>query len=358
VVELTSERVTFDEGDMLEEFHARGWTDGLPVVAPTPERVEAMLEHAGLVPETVIGTMEDRDRELTAEKAAINAVMAGCLPIHFPVVVAGLSAMMDDAFNAHTVMTSTGGAALCLVVSGPVVDEIGIQARHNVLGPGNRANASIGRTLRLVARNVFGARTGEMDASSFGNPGKYTMCIGENQPYGDWDRLRDEFGYGPDESCVMIMGTEGPHQIANLTQGDPEALCRMYAASMNTPSTLCVGRRAQVIVLLGPEHGGALAEAGWSRQRVRETIAHHARIAPEQLEAAGIKYDTDSGIPMVPDDDGLLPRVASPDDIFLVTAGGEGAGWSAYIPAWAPPNNSAATHRRVMPPGQGLAVIG
>src|SRR3954447_17225121 len=154
-----------DALETQEEFFARGWTDGLPVVAPTPERVRAMLDVALTEdPDTLIGYLPARGRGVTLEKAAINAVMAGCRPEFFPVVVAVLEAMFDEAFNLHTVLTSTGGAALCAIVSGPLAAEIGMNARHNALGQGNRANATIGRALRLVAMNVLDSRPGESDA--------------------------------------------------------------------------------------------------------------------------------------------------------------------------------------------------
>src|SRR3954447_9647845 len=150
-----------DALDAQEEFFARGWTDGLPVVAPTPERVRALLDVVlADDPDTLIGYLSARGRGVTLEKAAINAVMAGCRPEYFPVVVAALEAMFDAAFNLHTVLTSTGGAALGAVVSGPIAQELGMNARHNVLGPGNRANATIGRALRLVAMNALGSNPG------------------------------------------------------------------------------------------------------------------------------------------------------------------------------------------------------
>ncbi len=191
-----AERVVMEELDVQEAFFERGWTDGLPIVAPTPDRVQAMLD---LVladdPDTLIGFLPARGRGVTLEKAAINAVMAGCRPEYFPVVVAALEAMFDEAFNLHTVLTSTGGAALCAIVSGPIAREIGMNARHNALGQGNRANATIGRALRLVAMNVLGSKPGESDASSFGHPGKFTLCFAEDPPPAPWEPLRVELGY-------------------------------------------------------------------------------------------------------------------------------------------------------------------
>lgn len=346
--------VDLDDADVLEEFHRRGWTDGLPVVMPTPERVGALLDHAGLDTSETLGTIEARGRSLSAQLAAANAVMAGCAPEHFPLAVAALCAMLDPAFNAHTVMTSTGGAAFCLLVSGPVTTRLGMATRHNALGSGNRANAAVGRTLRLVARNVFGARTGEMDASSIGHPGKFTLCLAEDEPPAPWEPLRTELGYGTADSTVTILGTEGPRQVANVLNPSPEGILTTMAAAMRCPSTYPVGKGGQAVAVLGPEHAAALTEAGWTRARVREFLADASRITPAEIEAAGVLLEVGTQHDMTPGPDGRLPTVRSPEDLFLVTAGGHGAGWSAYIPAWAPTLHSVAVTRRVPAPGKGL----
>ena len=346
--------VDLDDAEVLEEFHRRGWTDGLPVVAPTPERVEAMLDHAGLAADTALGTIEARGRSLSAQQAAANAVMAGCRPEHFPLVVAALCAMLDPAFNAHTVMTSTGGAAFCLLVSGPVTRELNMATRHNALGPGNRANAAVGRTLRLVARNVFGARTGEMDASSIGHPGKFTLCLAEDEPPAPWEPLRVELGYGLEDSTVTILGTEGPRQVANHLNPSPEGILTTMAAAMRCPATYAVGKGAQAVVVLGPEHATALTEAGWTRDGVREFLATASRVTPDEITSAGVFLEEGTQHDMTPGADGKLPVVRGPEDLFLVTAGGHGAGWSAYIPVWAPTLHSLAVTRRVPAPGDGL----
>ncbi|MDE0652933.1 MAG: hypothetical protein OXI26_04735 [bacterium] len=346
--------VDLDDAELLEEFHRRGWTDGLPVVPPTPERVEALLGHAGLAADDVLGGIEARGRSLSAQQAAANATMAGCAPEHFPLAVAALCAMLDPAFNAHTVMTSTGGAAFCLLVSGPVTAELQMATRHNALGPGNRANAAVGRTLRLVARNVFGARTGEMDASSIGHPGKFTLCLAEDEPPAPWEPLRMELGYGIEDSTVTILGTEGPRQVANHLNPSPEGVLTTMAAAMRCPATYPVGKGHQAVVVLGPEHTAALIEAGWTRRRVREFLADASRVTPAEIEAAGVFLEVGTQHDMTPGPDGRLPTVRSADDVFLVTAGGYGAGWSAYIPVWAPTLHSVAVTRRVPAPGDGL----
>ena len=344
----------FDDADVFEDFHRLGWTDGLPVVAPTPERVHALLDHAGLAAGETLGTIEARGRSLSAGLAAANAVMAGCGPEHFPLAVAALCAMLDPAFNAHTVMTSTGGAAFCLLVSGPVTAELDMATRHNALGPGSRANAAVGRTLRLVARNVFGARTGEMDASSIGHPGKFTLCLAEDEPPAPWEPLRVELGYGVEDSTVTILGTEGPRQVGNHLNPSREGILTTMAVAMRCPATYPVGKGHQAVVVLGPEHTAALIEAGWTRAQVREYLAEASRVTPAEIEAAGVLLEVGTQHDMTPGPDGKLPTVRSAEDVFLVTAGGHGAGWSAYIPVWAPTLHSLAGTRRVPTPGEGL----
>lgn len=345
-----AQTLTIEEGDVQEEYYERGWTDGLPVMAPTPERVEAMLAAAGVGADDVVGTVAERSRSVTAEKAAINAVMAGCRPEYFPVVLAALGAMLDPAFGAHTVVTSTGGAALCVVVSGPLVPELGFNSTRNALGPGNRANATVGRAVRLVAMNVLGARSDTLDGSSLGHPGKYTMLVAEEPPPPAWDPLRVELGFGHDDTTVTVFASEGPHQVANHLNGDAEGVLKTFVSAMTNPATFGVGKKHQVLLVLGHEHRQILVEAGWSRREVREYLAEHSRVTPEHLAAGGVLMEYTLQNDMTPDADGRIATVASPDDVFLVTAGSAGAGWSAYIPTWAPTLHSRATTRRVGEP--------
>jgi hypothetical protein len=349
-----AQELTIEEADIHEEFYARGWTDGFPVVPPTLGRVQAMLDYAGVAATDFVGTVAERSREVSAEKAAINAVMAGCKAEYFPVVLAALGAVLDPAFNAHTVVTSTGGAALCVVISGPLVQDLGFNSGRNALGPGNRANSTVGRAVRLVAMNVLGARSDGMDGSSIGHPGKYSLVVAEEPPPEGWDPLRVELGYDVGDTTVTLFGSEGPHQVANHLNGEPEGILRTFAAAMRGPATFAVGKGHQVVVVLGHEHRTALAEAGWSRQRVREFLAEHSRVSPDELLNAGVLLEMTAQHQMVPEADGKLATVPSPDDIFLVTSGGAGAGWSAYIPVWAPKIHSEAITRVVRPPGSGL----
>ena len=342
-----AEAIEVDEGEAYETFVARGWTDGLPIVAPTPAKVDAMLRATGSSADDVVGTVKARSRSVTAEKVAINAVMAGCTPAFFPVVMAAVAAALDPSFNINTVVTSTGGAAICVVVSGPLAAEIGMNSRHNALGSGNRANATIGRAVRLVAVNVLGARTGAMDGSSLGHPGKYTLCLAEDPPPPPWSPLGVDLGFAVGDTTVTVLPTEAPHQIANHLNGDPAGVVATIAAAMRNPAQFAVGKGGQGLVVLGPEHASAIIDGGWTRPMVQQALWERSRIRPAELEAAGVVIERGAQHDMTPSPDGMLPTMASPDDIFVVTAGGAGGGWSAYLPSWAPVIHSRAATRRV-----------
>jgi hypothetical protein len=251
-------------------------------------------------------------------------------------------ALTDPAYNANAALTSTGGTAICAVVSGPYAVQVGMNSGRNCLGQGNRANATIGRALRLVAMNIIGAKVGVMDGSSIGNPGKYALCFAESEPIAPWEPLRVELGYRLDETTVTLLATEGPRQIANILSGQPDWVLRTMASSIRASHTYIAGKGGQCICLLGPEHAAAVRDAGWTRRQAREYIAAQTRISVADLEAGGVPVEATGAHAMVPEADGLYATFRDPADILLVCAGGGGAGWSACIPAWAPTNNSRA----------------
>jgi hypothetical protein len=255
-------------------------------------------------------------------------------------------------------LTSTGGPATCLIVSGPMAGAIGMNARHNALGSGNRANATIGRAVRLVAMNVLGARIGKLDASSLGNPGKYTLCFAEDDPKAPWEPLRVQLGYHEEDTVVVALATESPRQVANHLNGDAEGVLRTFVSAMRVPANFPVGKGGQCVVVLGPEHAGALMEGGWSQLDVRRFLARESRISVREMEAAGQILEKGSAFETTPDAAGMLPAVESFEDVLLVTAGGEGAGWSAYIPSFSPAKVSRATSRRVKLRGEALPDCG
>lgn len=343
-----SRLIELDAAELYETFVDHGWTDGLPIVAPTPERVATMLQTLAVAPEHILGQVAERQREVTAEKCAINAVMAGCRPEYFPIVVTAVQAALDPAFNINTVTSSTGGPAICVIVSGPKAQQVGMNGRHNALGPGNRANATIGRAVRLLFMNLLDARPGEMDGSSLGNPGKYSLCFCEDPPPPPWQPLRCDLGYEFAQTTVTVLPAEAPHQIANHLNGDADAVVRTIAAAMSNPAQFAVGKGGQCVVVLGPEHAAAIVSGGLSRRDVQEALWHHSRVTPQQLEAAGVVIEQGAQHDMTTAADGTLPAMATPDDIYVVTAGGAGGGWSALLPSWAPILHSHAVTRRVI----------
>src|SRR3989449_11687578 len=228
---LRSKRYDLTDAFAVNEFyHAKGWTDGLPIVPPTEERVSEWLDAARLVPGDIIGVERVRRRPMTAEKVAINAVLAGCLPAYMPVVVAVLGAMCDAQYNLHGTSASTGGAAPFIVVNGPVRTLIGMNATHNVLGNGNRANATIGRAIRLVLINVLGVIPGEKDRSPLGHPGKISVCIAEGEEDSPWTPLAQEREIPEGQSAVTVMAAGGPRQIMNEWAADPGQIPEMCGA--------------------------------------------------------------------------------------------------------------------------------
>lgn len=349
-----TEVLTLDESDVQETFFERGWTDGLPIVPPTLDRVAAMLDAGGVAPDDVIGVVPQRGITVTAELLGINAVMAGCKPEYFPIVLAAGRAFLDPAFNAHAAITSTGGAALLVIVSGPMAAQIGMASRHNALAAGNRANATIGRSVRLLARNALGAKTGGMDGSSLGHPGKYSFCFAEDPPPQPWEPLRVELGFAEEDTTVTVLPTEGPRQVANHLNEDPEGVLRTFATAIASPAQYSTGKGTQGTVVLGPEHAAALIAGGWPKRQVREWLVEHSRVTPQQLLDAGVLLMHG----MEPGADGKLPTIAGVDDLFVVTAGGAGAGWSAWIPSWAPKIHAQGVTRRVVPVGEALPECG
>ena len=208
--------MTFDdEAALFDSFLERGWTDGLPVVPPTEDRVRAALDAGGRLPSDILGTEPVRGRVITAEKVAVNAVMAGCLPEYFPVVTATLEAMCEPQFNLHAVTVSTMGAAILTVVNGPAAREVGLGSGVSVFGPGNRANATIGRAIRLVVMNVTGAKPGELDKATMGHPGKYTWCMAECEETSPWEPLHVERGFREDESTVTVFPGLSPIPVTS-----------------------------------------------------------------------------------------------------------------------------------------------
>ena len=313
-----------------EFYHAKGWTDGLPIVPPTEERVSECLDAAGFAPGDIIGIEQVRQRPIIAEKAAINAVLAGCLPAYMPVVVAVLDAMCDAQYNLHGTSASTGGAAPFIVVNGPVRTLIGMNATHNVLGNGNRANATIGRAIRLVLINVLGVIPGEMDRSTLGHPGKFTFCIAEDEEDSPWAPLAQEREIPEGQSAVTVMAAGAPRQIMNEWTADPEQILETFAAEMRHNMLTYSVWAGNYVLVIPKQLRDLLVAAGWQKRDIREYIFRSARVVRSDWAKVGKANIVDrSGGPMQE-----FTALKEPSDLLIVAAGGPAGGFGAVIPPW------------------------
>ncbi|BAN02138.1 hypothetical protein [Ilumatobacter coccineus] len=330
-----------DEADALEVLHASGCTDGLPVVIPTRERVERLVLASGLDGDTLLGEMGPGGGAATIEKVAINAVMAGCLPDHVPVVVAAIRALLQPEFDLGEMQSTTHSTAPLTIVNGPVVNHCDIVGGFGALGPGHRANASIGRAIRLCMMNIGDARPGVSDMALLGHPGKFGLCLAEDERSSPWEPWSHTLGYGPDDSTVTILGAEAPHSVVFTNDADdpdsPNRLLRALAAVIaNTGSNNANFGAGAVAVALNPEHADVLAGAGMSRADVRCELQRLA------VNTRGHLRSLNTGFIRPGDDDDPIHAVRRSDDIVLFVAGGSGL-YSAVFPSWA-----AGAHRNAV----------
>ena len=255
---LTSQRFQVnDAASAIELCFDKGWTDGLPVIPPTPDRVAAMLAAAGLEPGHQVTYITHRAVPVTAEKVAINAVMAGCKPEYMPVVIAAVEGIGAPLWSYHGPGTSTGGAGVLVIVNGPIARELDINAGDNLFGPGWRANATIGRAVRLVMRNVCGSRPGTLDRGTLGHPGKLSYVIAENEAESPWTPLHVERGFRPEQSTVTVLAAMGPHQFYNQLSNTAEGVLTTVCDDMLISGTV-MGQPQYVLVLAG-EHMRTIA---------------------------------------------------------------------------------------------------
>ncbi len=330
---LSSRRV--EVGDLEDEMEAcfeRGWTDGLPVVPPTEERVLRMLEGTRRKPDDLVGIVPPNNNTCNVEKVAINAVMAGCRPEYLPVVLAAVEAVLMEEFGMHGLLATTFFAGPMVVVNGPVARQIGMNARINALGQGNRANATIGRALQLVIRNVGGGIPGGVDRAMLGNPGKYTFCFAEREDDSPWESLAVERGFASDTSTVSLFAASGVTPIMDQASRDPDALCRSFAACLRANGHPKHANTSPPVLVVSPEHTQRFKHAGWSKTRFRETLNNYLEIPVEELvTGAG---DIPEGISM----DRVVDRKTMPKfragTLHIVRAGGDAGLFSAIIGSW------------------------
>src|SRR5262245_34833306 len=267
-----------DAYEANELFQKNGWTDGLPIVPPTEALVRAFLDAAGLQPADVVGVEPVRRRRITAEKVAIAAVMAGCRPEYLSVVTALVRAVCEPAYGLHGCTASTGGSAPFVVVNGPIRRELGMNATHNALANGSRANATIGRALRLLIINVLGGVPGQLDRSTLGHPGKFTFCIAEDEEDSPWPSLAAERGVPAGASAVTVLAAESPHQVMNEWTRDPKELLETYAAAIRANMLTYSIWPGNYGLVMAKQQRDVLVAAGWSKRDVREYLFESARV--------------------------------------------------------------------------------
>lgn len=323
--------------DLVEWYFAKGFSDGFPVVPPTPAKVAAMLAALGGEPELLECRVPPRWGGLTREVLAINLVLAGCLPDYAPVVRAAMLALCDTAFNLNGVQATTHMAAPLLVVNGPVRKIIGMNAGCNVFGSGNRANATIGRAIRLILLNVGGGWPGDLDKSTLGHPGKYTYCIAENEEESPLAPYHVEHGYAAEQSTVFLLAAEPPHSVTNHVANDPEGILDSICSAMSTIANNNAVSSGHCAVVLGPEHARTIAKAGWKRQDIRAYLWMYSGNRFRDLafdHRYGKIYNRNLPVWYKREPDSRIPIVPSPDHIHLFVAGGNAGRFSAFIPGW------------------------
>jgi hypothetical protein len=331
---LAARRVELsDAEDEAEAMYARGWSDGLPLVPPTPERVLAMLEGTSRAPDEVVAVVPPDLVPCTVEKVAINAVLAGCKPEYLPLVLAAVEAACTDAYNVHGVLATTMGVGPVLVVNGPIRRAIGMNSGINVLGQGNRANSTIGRALQLVVRNVGGGRPGEVDRATYGNPGKVGLCFAEDEEGSPWEPLSVELGAARGANTVTLFTGEGPRTIVDQLSRDPESLARSLAACLRTVCHPKLVLAFDAMLVIGPEHARVFGAAGWSKTKLVARLSELLLVPGTELArgAGGIA----EGLPLPPEAQARSFAKFRPGGLLVVHAGGAAGLFSAVIGGWA-----------------------
>jgi hypothetical protein len=315
-----------------DHFHEQGWTDGLPIVPPTPERVERMLAWTDRDPMQELGEMPPRYGITTIEKLAVNAVMAGCRPEYFPVLIAATEAMLEERFNLYAVQSTTHPCAPLLILNGPIASELRVNARYNAFGPGCRANATMGRAIRLILLNIGGAAPGVLDRATQGQPAKYSYCVAENEIENPWMPLHVERGFDPTTSTVTLCGAENPHNLNDHISTSASGILTTIASSIASMGSNNAYAHGEPILALGPEHAAILARDGLGKDDIRHHLFEQARIPRAQWEAGGMYDMLASGRDCFPDEP-ALPMFRDPQDLMIIVVGGYGR-HSCWIPTF------------------------
>jgi len=325
--------------DDLLDFQAwlmeRGWGDGLPAIPATPERVDAMLAGTRRPAGDAVAVLSPRLGRATVGRVAVNAVLAGALPEHLPVILAAVEAVSQPAFNLQAVQTTTHPCSPLVIVNGPLALRLGINGGGNALGQGHRANAVIGRALRLVLQNVGGARPGREDRATQGHPGKYSYCVAENEAASPWEPLSVERGFAREISTVTVCGSEAPHNINDHGSSTPEGILTTVAGSVATVGSNNIYLGGEPLVILGPEHAATVAGGGWSKNDFKRALWERAQVPlarfdPSNIERFAVIHP--AGFKDRPPQT-LVPIAREWSDIMIVVAGGAGK-HSVFVPTF------------------------
>jgi hypothetical protein len=322
-------RVADSQEDIDDLFEENGWSDGLPIVAPTRERVDRMLAWTDREPDHSLGAMPPRRGVTTVEALAINAVMAGCRPSYFPLVITAVEAMLDPPFNLFAVQATTHPCSPLLIVNGPGAAEVGVNARYGAFGPGVRANATIGRAIRLILLNIGGAAPGVLDRATQGQPSKYAFCIAENEAESPWDPLHVERGFEPWMTTVTTVGAENPHNINDHVSDSAAGILATLAGSMGDMGCNNAYLLGGPVLAFGPEHAAIVAADGYDKAAVRRHVFEHARIPTELWLQGGM---APRGPDRLPDGPGRA-IIARPEDLIVIVVGGFGR-HSSWMPTF------------------------
>jgi len=350
----TTKRSTGPESqaDAIEDLYARGVTDGLPVVPPTRTRVEKAIAGSGRKADELIALVPPNYGRATVEKIAVNAVMAGCRPEYMPVILAGVEAMCDEAFDLHGVSATTNFSSPLFIINGPVRKALDVNSGVGVFGPGWRANATIGRALRLIAVNLGGAKAGVISMSTMGHPGRYTYCIGENEGENPWEPLHVEHGFRHSDSTVAAFAGEAPHGIYDHRSRTASDLLTTIARSLEAVWHHKATALGDTLIVLSPEHARTIAADGWSKKDIQRFLWELLRrpvkdLLPGKDGGEGLPEHVLANFQRPESDETLIPKFRAPEHLKVVVAGGTAGRFSAVIPGWTFPNGSNLVIKKI-----------
>jgi len=339
--------------DEVEALHARGVTDGLPVVPPTPELVAAFVAASGRQAGHLVAQVPPNYGRATIDKIAVNAVMAGCRPEYMPVVIAAVEAVCDEAFDLHGVSATTNAPSPLVIVNGPLRRTLQINCGAGVFGSGWRANATIGRALRLVCVNIGGAKPGGISMSTLAHPGRYTYCIGEHEEASPWESLAVEHGFRAEESTVAVLAADAPLGVYDQRSRHAEDLLGTIAPSLGVVANHKMTHWGDTLLVLGPEHAQIVASDGWGKADIRRFLYRRLQrpvhdLVPGRNGGEGLPEHVLRKFPAPATDTTLIPKFRAPENIKIIVAGGTAGRFSAVVPGWTFSKGSQLVFRRIV----------